>query len=106
MKRFSIGVLAILMAFGFAAFTVPHSTSSSKLDNHKYRYQPNLDGDYDDPDNYVYTEDLTGCGEDVTTICIIDAPGGTGVGVHPDFPDHTDPEDNSLNVTVYSWKPE
>ena len=104
MKRFSIGLVAVLMALGFAAFTSPQkSTLHKKAYANWYRYtQPTAVG-IADPGNYVFTTSLSGCGEDNNLVCIIETTGSTSMGGHPDFLSGTDVY-NDENIEVLEEK--
>jgi hypothetical protein len=104
MKRFSISVTAVIMAIAFAAFTMPEK-AEVRPTNNTYRYTLSTNMGDDNPSNYVWTNDLTGCsGSQV--VCIISSPGPTGAGAHPSFPLGTDPYSNNQGVSVVSQKPQ
>lgn len=104
MKQFSIGLVAIIMAIAFAAFTMPKSGTVHPATNNNYRYSLTTNSGDTNPGNYVFTTDLSGCsGSDV--VCIISSPGPSGAGAHPSFASGTDPYNNSVGVSVVSQKP-
>ncbi|MGC4102347.1 hypothetical protein [Ferruginibacter sp.] len=100
MKRFSFGLIAVLMAVGFAAFTTPQTIKKNKLENHLYRYTLTNNTGKDNPANYVFTSSSSGCSQGSAVVCIISAPGTDGMGNHPDFPNPTNPYSNSEGVSV------
>ncbi|MGG9964083.1 hypothetical protein [Ferruginibacter sp. SUN106] len=95
MKRFSIGLVAVLMAIGFAAFTTPKQVVATTTTNNLYRYMPNaLSPDPTDPAQYVYTANADNCTEGNDEICIISSPGSAATGAHPTFTKGNDPYNN------------
>ena len=104
MKQFSIGLVAIIMAIAFAAFTMPKTVPVHPATNNNYRYMLSNNSGDTNPLNYVYTTNLIGC-DGSNVVCIIDAPGPSGSGAHPSFASGTDPYNNSVGVSVISEKP-
>lgn len=106
MKRFSIGLVAVLMAIGFAAFTTPKTAIQKKTGLNLYRYNDNAT-DIKNPLNYVWVSSMSGqCSGAAEIVCIIEAPGNAGSGEHPDFTNGTDPYDNQQDVTVKAERAE
>ena len=104
MKRFSISITAVIMAIAFAAFTMPKQAEVSPTNNN-YRYMLSTNSGDTNPNNYVWTTDLSGCaGSEV--VCIISSPGPSGTGAHPSFLSGTDPYSNNQGVSVVSQKPQ
>ena len=103
MKKISIGLLAIVIAIAGAAFTQPKKAPVNALLNN-YRYTLSTNTGDTNPNNYVFTTDLTGC-DGSTVVCIIQSPGPSGTGAHPSFSMGTDPYNNNQGVTVISEKP-
>ncbi|GAB2842613.1 hypothetical protein [Ferruginibacter profundus] len=103
MKRFSIGLVAVLMAIGFAAFTTPKHVVTATTNN-LYRYMPDaLNPDPTDPAQYVYTATADNCTEGNDEICIISAPGSAVTGAHPVFTKGNDPYNNlAESVSVFA----
>jgi len=100
MKKFPVGIFAVLMAIGFAAFTTPPNAKHHKRDNNLYRYTLTSNTGNDNPANYVFTSSASGCSQGSAVVCIISSPGTDGMGDHPNFPLHTDPYSNSEDVSV------
>lgn len=104
MQRLSMSVTAVIMAIAFAAFTLPKK-AEVRPTNNTYRYTLSTNMGDTDPNNYVWTTDLSGC-EGSKVVCIISSPGPSGTGAHPSFPLGTDPYSNNQGVSVVSQKPQ
>ncbi len=92
------------MAIAFAAFTMPKKAEMNRTNNN-YQYTLSTNTGDTNPNNYVWTSDLSGCaGSEV--VCIISSPGPSGTGAHPSFPLGTNPYSNSQGVSVVSQKPQ
>ena len=102
MKKFSFGLIAFMVAIAAAAFTIPVKKVTKPFNNW-YRYTLTDNSGMADPANYVYTDNLSGCGEG-EVVCIIEAPGPSGEDEHPDFTYGTNPYDNEEGVLVVSEK--
>jgi hypothetical protein len=100
MKKISIGLFTLIMAIGFAAFTTAKTAPAKKLDTNFYRYTPATVADPTDPEQYVWVEFATGCETGEDEICIINSPGPSGEGEHPEFTKGNDPRDNEEGVSV------
>ena len=94
MKKISIGLMTLIMAIGFAAFTTPKSAPAKTLFNNWYEYMPGSTPDPTDPDQYVYVTTIDDChGND--RVCVISSPGPSGTGQHPTFTKGQDPYNNT-----------
>ena len=105
MKRFSIGLVAVLMALGFAAFTTAKKVTH-KGTTYFYRYNGIAPSGENTATNYSLGSSQTGCNDLVhDMVCVIEtsyAPDGSG---NPQFPTPVDVR-NDGNIAVQHWKPE
>jgi len=107
MKKISIGLFTLIMAIGFAAFTTPKAAAVKKAFTNYYRYGPleAPNADFKDPAQYEWVEFATGCEGEAEEICIINAPGPTGTGEHPEFTKGNDPNDDiAEGVSVEAFR--
>lgn len=104
MKKFSIGLVAVLMAIGFAAFTQPQKLAHKK-NSYSYRFTESTNANRTDPSKYILSESADGCNTYSEVICLIDAPFAPDMNNHPTFSSGTDPLSNNVGITVSYWKP-
>jgi hypothetical protein len=105
MKRFSIGLAAVIMAFGFAAFTTPKQVAK-KTDTYTYKYTGTAVSGENDKDNYGPFVSEGSCSDiQDDMVCVIETSYAPGTGGHPAFPPSEDVRDDD-NVTITFWQPE
>ncbi len=106
MKKFSIGLAAIILAISAVAFTEVRKPAKASTFYNNYRYNGTTNAGMKDPVNYTWTDELTGCSDfEEEVVCIISSPGPSGLDEHPVFEEGTDPFDNEEDVDVLATKP-
>jgi hypothetical protein len=102
MKKISIGLLTLIMAIGFAAFTTPQK--AKKVFNYTYHYNGATLVGENMPSNYSLSSSQTGCNDNAQElVCVIStsyAPDGNGF---PQFPSSEDIR-NDENVSIEHFK--
>jgi hypothetical protein len=97
MKKFLLGLFAIILAIGFSAFTKAIHTKTKVTENKLYWYNfldyPELT--YDGFQLIADEEDLTGC---VNTNCCVCARGYTAAQIQ----NTNHPENGPINVNMYT----
>lgn len=105
MKRFSIGLVAVILGIGFAAFTTPQKTTH-KTFSYVYKFTGTSTAGENTASNYVLSASQAGCDNAAPEmVCVIEtsfAPDGNN---NPQFPSGVDVHNNA-NITVKHWQPE
>ncbi len=105
MKRFSIGLIAVLLAIGFAAFTTPQKVAK-KTFSYVYKFTGNSTAGENTAANYVLSSSQAGCDDDTPDmVCVIESSYAPDGNNNPQFPSGVDVR-NNLNITIKHWQPE